>query len=54
MKRRAFRQNKLWRDQAVQMMEETGSIVHWTRLDDAEYDAAYAIVSVLLINTLRF
>jgi predicted house-cleaning noncanonical NTP pyrophosphatase (MazG superfamily) len=38
MKRRAFLQNKLWRDRAVELMERTGSLIHWTRLDDTDYD----------------
>jgi predicted house-cleaning noncanonical NTP pyrophosphatase (MazG superfamily) len=37
MKRRAFLQNKLWRDLAVDMLEEQGSIIHWRRLDDEEF-----------------
>lgn len=38
MKRRAFLQNKLWRDKAVDLMKELKSIIHWQRLTDAEYD----------------
>lgn len=38
MKRRIFQQNKLWRDGAVEMMEKHGSIVHWTRLSDDDYE----------------
>ena len=38
MKRRAFLQNKLWRDQAVQMLEAEGSVIHWNKLSDADYD----------------
>lgn len=38
MKRRAFLQNKLWRDKAVEIMEAMGSIIHVRRLSDAEYD----------------
>lgn len=38
MKRRAFLQNKLWRDKAVEKMHEMQSIIHWKYLDDAEYD----------------
>lgn len=35
---RAFSQNKLWRDKAVDLMKEMKSIIHWHRLEDAEYD----------------
>ena len=35
---RAFLQNKLWRDKAVDLMTEMKSIIHWHRLEDAEYD----------------
>lgn len=38
MKRRSFLQNKLWRDKAVDLLEEMGSIIHWRSLDDADYD----------------
>ena len=38
MKRRAFLQNKLWRDKAVDLMNALKSIIHWQRLTDAEYD----------------
>ena len=36
---RAFLQNKLWRDKAIDLMTEMKSIIHWHRLEDAEYDA---------------
>ena len=37
--KRKFLQNKLWRDKAVSMMEQnSGSTIHWRRLDDKEYD----------------
>ncbi len=37
--KRKFLQNKLWRDNIPKMLEESsGSIIHWRRLDDAEYD----------------
>jgi len=37
--KRKFLQNKLWRDKAPSMMENShGSIIHCRRLDDAEYD----------------
>ena len=36
---RKFKQNKLWRDNAVDMMEQNhGSKIHWKRLNDAEFD----------------
>ncbi len=38
MKKRSFLQNKLWRDHAVERMEQTGSVIHWQCLDDAGYD----------------
>lgn len=38
MKRRAFLQNKLWRDKAVDLMQQMQSIIHWQRLNDAEYN----------------
>lgn len=34
---RTFKQNKLWRDKAVDLMEQTGSKIHWTRLDDGAF-----------------
>ena len=37
---RKFKQNKLWRDKIIDMMErEHGSKMHWRRLDDNEFDA---------------
>ena len=42
--KRKFLQNKLWRDNAVAMMEQnSGSTIHWRRLDDKEYDAQLRI-----------
>lgn len=38
MKMRKFLQNKLWRDKAVEGMEQMGSKINWERLDDAQYD----------------
>src|SRR5437868_1740955 len=38
MKYRIFRQNKLWRDKCVQILEELGSRINWRRLNDAEFD----------------
>ena len=35
---RFFLQNKLWRDKAVELMNEMGSKIHWKRLDDTAYD----------------
>jgi predicted house-cleaning noncanonical NTP pyrophosphatase (MazG superfamily) len=37
MKMRKFKQNKLWRDKAVERMEQMGSKIHWTRLEDSEF-----------------
>jgi predicted house-cleaning noncanonical NTP pyrophosphatase (MazG superfamily) len=37
IKRRSFVQNKLWRDKAVELLEQTGSIIHWKTLDDPSY-----------------
>ncbi|MGA9530423.1 MAG: nucleoside triphosphate pyrophosphohydrolase [Candidatus Babeliales bacterium] len=35
---RVFKQNKLWRDKAVDIMEQQhGSKIHWRYLSDAEY-----------------
>ena len=36
---RKFKQNKLWRDKAIELMEQTGSKVTWKRLDDAAFAA---------------
>jgi len=39
IKMRKFLQNKLWRDKANVMMEQNhGSIIHWRRLDDSEFN----------------
>jgi [ribosomal protein S5]-alanine N-acetyltransferase len=38
MKMRVFQQNKLWRDKAVERMENLGSKIHWKRLDDVQAD----------------
>lgn len=35
---RKFRQNKLWRDKAPNIMRAQGSIIHVEQLDDAAYD----------------
>lgn len=36
---RKFKQNKLWRDKAVDMMEQNyGSKIHWRHLNDVEFD----------------
>ena len=36
---RKFKQNKLWRDKAIDLMEQNyGSRVHWRRLGDKEFD----------------
>lgn len=33
-----FLQNKLWRDKAPDLMRATGSVIHITQLDDAQYE----------------
>jgi len=38
MKFRTFRQDKLWRDKAPKLMEDTGSIIHVKQLTDTQYD----------------
>lgn len=36
---RKFKQNKLWRDNAIDMMEQNhGSKIHWRTLNDTEFD----------------
>ncbi|MBT4855945.1 nucleoside triphosphate pyrophosphohydrolase [bacterium] len=37
MKFRKFKQHKLWRDNAVNFIEQRGSKVTWTRLNDEEF-----------------
>jgi predicted house-cleaning noncanonical NTP pyrophosphatase (MazG superfamily) len=37
MQRRKFKQNKLWRDRAIDLMEQMGSKIHWTRLSADEF-----------------
>ncbi len=37
MKFRKFQQNKLWRDKAVELMENMGSKIHWKQLNDQEF-----------------
>jgi len=34
---RKFKQDKLWRDNAVDMLEKQGSKIHWTKLTDSEF-----------------
>ncbi len=38
MKIRIFRQNKMWRDKAIELMEQKGSKMNWRYLSDTEYD----------------
>lgn len=38
MKMRKFLQQKLWRDKLIEIAENNGSIMHYTILDDTEYD----------------
>ncbi len=35
---RIFKQQKMWRDNIITMLEQQGSRIHWRHLDDAEYD----------------
>lgn len=37
MEFRKFKQNKLWRDKAVDRLQQAGSIIHWERLNDHEF-----------------
>jgi predicted house-cleaning noncanonical NTP pyrophosphatase (MazG superfamily) len=37
MQRRKFLQNKLWRDKAHFMLQDTGSIIHTKKLDDEQF-----------------
>lgn len=37
MKFRKFKQDKLWRDKAVELMEQMGSKIYWTKLDDNQF-----------------
>ncbi len=36
-KYRKFKQNKLYRDKLIQILESNGSKIHWTTLDDKEF-----------------
>lgn len=38
VKMRTFLQNKLWRDKAIELMEQHGSKMHWHTLNDTEFD----------------
>lgn len=35
---RIFLNEKLWRNKAIEMCQEKGSIIHWKYLNDQEYD----------------
>jgi predicted house-cleaning noncanonical NTP pyrophosphatase (MazG superfamily) len=37
MQRRKFKQEKLWRDKAIDRLEQMGSKVHWTKLDAEQF-----------------
>jgi len=37
---RKFRQNKLWRDKAIEKLERRGSRIHWRRLDHNDFKTA--------------
>lgn len=43
MKFRKFKQNKLWGDKAIDLMEAQGSKIHWTALNDYEFFAQLKI-----------
>ncbi len=43
MQYRTFNYNKLVRDKMVERSEATGSIVHWKKLDDKEFEQALRI-----------
>lgn len=38
MKYRTFKQNKLWRDKAIELLESQGSYLTCRQLDDTEFD----------------
>jgi hypothetical protein len=42
-----FKQDKLWRDKAVDRLEQAGSKIHWARLDDEQF------AEQIKIKTLR-
>ncbi|HEX4839112.1 MAG TPA: nucleoside triphosphate pyrophosphohydrolase [Rhabdochlamydiaceae bacterium] len=37
MQRRKFKQEKLWRDKAIDRLEQLGSKIHWTRLEPEQF-----------------
>lgn len=37
MRLRKFKQDKLWRDKAVERLEQMGSKIHWTKLDEDQF-----------------
>ena len=38
MKYRKFKQGKLWRDKAVDLLKEMGSKIHWMRLEGEQFE----------------
>lgn len=43
MKYRKFKQEKLWRDKAVDLLEQAGSKIHWERLEENQFEAQLRI-----------
>jgi predicted house-cleaning noncanonical NTP pyrophosphatase (MazG superfamily) len=37
IEKRKFKQNKLWRDKVVDLLEQMGSKIHWTRLETNQF-----------------
>ncbi len=38
MKRRKFRQNKLWRDKTIEKVKKEGAVLHMQKLTEGEFD----------------
>ncbi len=38
MKYRKFKQEKLWRDKAVDLLKQMGSKIHWVRLEEEQFE----------------
>lgn len=38
MKYRKFKQEKLWRDKAVDLLTQMGSKIHWVRLEEEQFE----------------
>lgn len=50
---RKFQGNKLWRDNMIDSLDKYGSIIHWHRLDDTEYDRQLKIKLVEEADEVR-